>query len=220
MSNSLGNGLTCLLGPYLVPDTFLNKSILAKAATGPRCPDNIDFLVAGYNATFGPDKEVDWDGDGYDDFDRPSPPSRQEMRQLVWRYNLGLASVSTVLFLTMLFYFPSKPPVSERQYTEYWVLWPPSSCQPMKRVPSVLILTGHLILNSLQLPPSPSASSHIHRAGFSESLRLMLKDTSVMLCVVGFAVSIGVQGTYAGVMPMNFEPLGDPDNRSHVQPGC
>ena len=43
------------------------------------------------------------------------PPSKEDVRQDIWWYMVVLASASTVIFVAMVAYFPSKPSLPPSQ---------------------------------------------------------------------------------------------------------
>ena len=78
--NVAGNGISFLIGPYIVPDKFLNK-------TGETDGSEETPLT---NLT-------------------ETVPSREDERELVWAYMVGMAVISVAIFIAMVIYFPSKP---------------------------------------------------------------------------------------------------------------
>ena len=58
------------------------------------------------------------------------------------------------------------------------------------------------------LPPSASASAQVQRTSFKESVRILFTNKNAILCMLALALSSGIQGSWAGVMTINFEPLG------------
>jgi len=83
MANGLGNGVSFLLGPKMVPDHCLN--------------------MTGENTVV-----ISDDCNGL-------PPSKEDVRQDIWWYMVVLASASTVIFVAMVAYFPSKPSLPPSQ---------------------------------------------------------------------------------------------------------
>ena len=75
-----GNGLSFLLGPLMVPDQFLVKT----NDTG----YNSEVIIGNYSNPY---------------------PTRDEEKQLIWYYMLGMAVISIVILLAMVIYFPDKP---------------------------------------------------------------------------------------------------------------
>ena len=63
-------------------------------------------------------------------------------------------------------------------------------------------------------PPTASASYSVPRTVFVHNIMMLIKDKDVMLCLIGFSFSNGVQGVWASVMTMNFETLGVDDEKS------
>ena len=144
--NSAGNGVAFLLGPYIVPDYFLNTT--GETDYSPEIP-LANYTIGTY-------------------------PTSDGEKKLVWYYMVGMAAVSVVIFIAMVIYYPSKP----------------------------------------KIPPTASASSDVPRIGFSDSVKTLVKDKSVMLCLIGFSLSTGVQGAWVSVMTVNFATLGVGDKTS------
>ena len=60
-----------------------------------------------------------------------------------------------------------------------------------------------------QIPPSVSASTTSGKGtDLVESVKIIFCDRNIMLCVLGCTLCTGVQGSWMGVMTLNFEPLG------------
>ena len=138
LANGVGGGMSYLVGPYLVPDDFINAT---KTINGFHNSSNAETSVV-------------------------------EVRYRIWWYMVEQAIVSVVLFISVVLYFPSKP----------------------------------------NFPPSVSASaSDAKKVEIIRSVKNMLLDKDIVLCIVGFTISTGVQCAWQGVMTLSFEPLGISD---------
>ena len=75
-----GNGFSFLLGPLIVPDTFLNKT----------CKNDYSPIVplTNFNGTY---------------------PTSDEQKRLVWYYMAAMAGFSIFIFVAMVIYLPSQP---------------------------------------------------------------------------------------------------------------
>ena len=63
-----------------------------------------------------------------------------------------------------------------------------------------------------ELPPSVSASTTKEKiTDVVGSVKKMLRDKDALLCIVGFTLCTGVQGSWQGIMTLIFEPLGISD---------
>ena len=79
-------------------------------------------------------------------------------------------------------------------------------------VPATVIFIAMVVYfpSKPALPPSHSASSQIDRTPFKESIVALLTNKNALMCLFALSLSLGVQGTWSGVMTLNFEPLGKP----------
>ncbi len=152
MMNNLGNGVAYLLGPYLVPDNFLNDTNAAP---------------------IGNQSDV---------------PSRADIRQDIQWYMVGQAAVACALFLTILAYFPAKPPTppspsSSAQRTDY------------KEGLKALVTNRLIALQCVK--------------GFN-----VLSSRNIWLCMMGYCLPTGIAGAWASVIVLNFKSLGIDDHEA------
>ena len=78
-------------------------------------------------------------------------------------------------------------------------------------IPAVLLFVALVVYfpSRPTLPPSYSASDSAERTPFFKSLVEFLKNKNAMTCFVALSLSNGVQGCWAGLLTLNFEPLGE-----------
>jgi len=80
--NAAGIGISYLVGPYIVPDHFMNK-------TG-ETDHSEQIPLTNYAGKI---------------------PSRDDEKHLIWCYSVGMAALAVVIFIAMVIYFPSKPKI-------------------------------------------------------------------------------------------------------------
>ena len=142
----LGEGVVFLLSKYMVSDKSLDNSL--------------DTLLS--NNTYG-------------DYNMSMSSDELERGQYLIQNYLSLqTAISSIIFIALLVYFPSKP----------------------------------------KSAPTLTASLYISNKENAIDLNGLISNKSIIMCIIGYAISTGTQSAWFSILTVNFESLGVNDTES------